>query len=277
MDYRLRRHDCEYRWIQDDGCPRYDIDGSFAGYIGYCLDITERKQAEKELREKNTELESFTYTVSHDLKSPLITIQSYAGMIRQDLQAGNYARVESDLSRIEGAAGKMTCLLNDLLELSRVGRMMNEPSLIDMNRLVDNCLVMLSGSLEIKKVDIVLQSNLPSVLGDEQRLSSVMQNLIENAMKYMGDQVVPRIEIGARVEGKKTVFFVNDNGSGIDPLHHEKVFGLFNKLDTRSEGTGVGLALVKRIIEIHGGQVWVESEGVGMGSSFCLALSGRDV
>ena len=277
MDYRLRRYDGEYRWIQDDGCPRYDIDGNFAGYIGYCLDITERKQTEKELQEKNTELENFTYTVSHDLKSPLITIQSYAGMIIKDLQAGNYARAESDLSRIEGAAGKMTCLLNDLLELSRVGRMMNEPSDIDMNRLVNDCLTQLAGSLKPKQVEIVLQADLPATRGDAQRLSAVLQNLIENAIKYMGNQVVPRIEIGARVDGKETVFYVSDNGAGIDPLHHEKVFGLFSKLDAGSAGTGIGLALVRRIIDIHGGRVWVESEGIGMGSRFCFTLSEGEI
>ena len=115
MDYRLRRHDGEYRWIQDDGCPRYDIDGNFLGYIGYCLDVTERKQAEQELQNKNSELERFTYTVSHDLKSPLITILSYVGMIKKDMDTGNYARVVGDLNRIEGAAVKMKELLGGLL------------------------------------------------------------------------------------------------------------------------------------------------------------------
>ncbi|NTV49662.1 MAG: GHKL domain-containing protein [Geobacteraceae bacterium] len=238
--------------------------------------ILELKQAQKKLQDKNNELESFTYTVSHDLKSPLITIQSYAGMIKKDLQAGNIARAEGDLSRIEGAAAKMTCLINDLLQLSRVGRMMNEPSDINMNRLVHDCLAQLTGSLELKKVSIVLQPDLPAVRGDAQRLSAVMQNLIENAIKYMGEQVTPRIEIGARVDGKETVFYVSDNGAGIDPLHHERVFGLFSKLDAGSAGTGIGLALVKRIIDIHRGRIWVESEGVGKGSRFCFTLSGGE-
>lgn len=272
MDYRLRRHDGEYRWIQDDGCPRYDIDGTFLGYIGYCLDVTERKQAEQELQDKNKELERFTYTVSHDLKSPLITIQSYVGMIKKDLDAGNYARAQGDLGRIERAAAKMNDLLNDLLELSRIGRMMSEPSPIDMNRLVENCLAQLAGPLKEKRVKVVLQPDLPAFFGDPQRMSAVLQNLIENAIKYMGDQPTPCIEIGTREDGKETVFFVGDNGAGIDPRHHEKVFGLFNKLDAKSAGTGVGLALVKRVIEVHGGRVWVESEGDGKGSRFCFTL-----
>ncbi|MHB8120856.1 MAG: sensor histidine kinase [Desulfuromonadaceae bacterium] len=272
MDYRLRRHDGEYRWIQDDGCPRYDMDGNFLGYIGYCLDITERKQAEHELQDKNGELERFTYTVSHDLKSPLITIQSYVGMIRKDLDTGNYARAEGDLNRIERAAAKMNDLLNGLLELSRIGRMMSEASLIDMSRLVDNCLAQLAGPLKEKRVKVVLQPDLPATLGDPQRMSSMLQNLIENAIKYMGDQAAPCIEIGTREEGRETVFFVSDNGVGIEPRHNEKVFGLFDKLDAKSSGTGIGLALVKRVIEVHGGRVWVESEGDGKGSRFCFTL-----
>jgi len=246
--------------------------GEIIGSVVTFLDITERKRAEQELQNKNTELERFTYTVSHDLKSLLITIQSYAGMIRQDLKAGNYARAESDLNRVEGAADKMTRLLNDLLALSRIGRMINEPSTNDMNRLVKECLEQLAGLLKQKQVEVVLQSELPVTRGDAERLSAVLQNLIENAIKYMGEQAQPRIEIGTRWNGTETVFFVSDNGKGIEPLHHEKVFGLFNKLDAGSEGTGVGLALVTRIIEIHGGRVWVESEGVGQGSRFCFTL-----
>ena len=106
------------------------------------------------------------------------------------------------------------------------------------------------------------------------RIAEVVQNLLENAIKYIGDQAAPRIEIGTRQDGKECVFFVSDNGKGIDPRHHEKVFGLFSKLDAESKGTGIGLALVKRIIEAHGGKVWVESEGEGMGSRFCFTMGG---
>ena len=236
------------------------------------MDITERKQAEKELQAKNTELERFTYTVSHDLKSPLITIQAYAAMILKDMETGNHERARDDAKRIEGAAAKMTDLLNDLLELSRVGRMMNEPLLIDMNQLMSECLEQLVGPLEQNQVEIVLQPDLPPVHGDQKRIAEVVQNLIENAIKYRAEQGVPHIEIGMRQDGKERVFFVSDNGKGIEPCHHEKIFGLFNKLDSDSEGTGVGLALVKRIIEVHGGRVWVESEGKGMGSRFCFTV-----
>lgn len=221
---------------------------------------------------KSAELERFTYTASHDLKSPLITIQSYAGMIQQDLEAGKYGRAQDDLKSIESAAEKMTFLINDLLELSLAGIMRNAPTPIDMNLLVTDCLALLAGSLKQKQVEVVLQTHLPKLFGDSQRLTAVLQNLIENTIKYMGDQVTPRIEIGTRVDAKEIVFFVSDNGVGIDPIHHKTIFGLFNKLDAKSQGTGVGLALVKRIVEVHGGRVWVESEGTGTGSTFCFTL-----
>lgn len=235
--------------------------------------IAERKRIELELQDKNTELERFTYTVSHDLKSPLITIQSYIGMIARDMETGNYVRAKSDLARIEGAASKMTALLNDLLELSRIGRQMNAPGPVDMNRLVRDTLGQLAGVLAGKEISIVVAPDLPGIYGDERRIIEVVQNLVENAVKYMGDQPAPRIKIGVR-EGAKheRVFAVSDNGMGIEPSYHETVFGLFNKLDVKSEGTGIGLALVRRIVEVHGGRVWVESAGSGQGSTFCFAF-----
>jgi len=118
------------------------------------------------------------------------------------------------------------------------------------------------------------QPNLPAIYGDKPRLIEVLQNLLDNAAKYMGDQSDPRIDIGSQGEDAERgmlIFFVKDNGMGIDPEHHERIFGLFNKLDAQSEGTGVGLALVKRIVEVHGGRIWVQSEA-GSGSTFYFTL-----
>ena len=273
--------DINIRLIVGDGEPKhchakgkviYDISGKPARFVGTVMDITKRRQIEQKLLDKNSELDRFAYTVSHDLKSPLITIQAYAGMILKDMKTGRYERAQDDMKRIEVAANKMTALLDDLLELSRVGRMMSEPSAIDMNLLVKECIAQLAGMIERSQVEFVVQPDLPSVHGDGKRIAQVVQNLIENAIKYMGVQAAPCIEIGTRQEGKERIFFVSDNGKGIDPIHHEKIFGLFNKLETESEGTGIGLALVKRIIEAHGGKVWVESEGEGMGCCFCFEL-----
>ena len=272
LECRLRRADGVYKWWLVRGVHVQDSKGTILKWFGTCTDIHELKQVEQELQTKNTEMERFAYTVSHDLKSPLITIQAYTGMIKKDLETGKYERAQDDMKRIEGAADKMTSLLNDLLELSRAGRQMGEPSQIDMNLLVSDVLAQLAGVIKQSLVEVEVQPVLPAVHGDPKRIAEVVQNLIENAIKYRGDQAAPRIEIGTRQEGKECVFFVSDNGKGIDPSHQEKVFGLFNKLDTNSQGTGVGLALVKRIIEVHGGRVWVESEGEGLGSRFCFTV-----
>jgi len=267
---------CEFEYLHKTGKQRWwSVDAvklSATRYLGFVKDISERKQSEKELQDKNAELERFTYNVSHDLKSPLITIQTYAGSIKQDIEAGKLDRAQGDIKRITEASEKMTALLSDLLELSRAGRVMNLPSEVNMNRLVTDVLKQLTGSVTQSQVEVVVQSDLPPVCGDRRRLAEVVQNLIENAIKYMGDQPAPRIEIGARQEDKECIFVVSDNGKGIETNNQERIFGLFNKLDTHSEGTGVGLALVKRIIEVHGGRVWVESEGVGKGSRFCFTV-----
>lgn len=236
-------------------------------------DITVRHQQDRELHEKNAELERFTYTVSHDLKSPLITIKGFAGALLQDVAAGKHQRLEADLRRVSEAAEKMGHLLNDLLELSRIGRTVNPPVEVKLEVLVREVLGLLAGAIAKTGAQIELQPGLPVVRADRQRLAEVWQNLLENALKFSGS-ASPRIEIGWREGGAEqdAVFFVRDHGVGIDPRYHETVFGLFNKLDARTEGTGIGLALVRRIVEVHGGRIWIESEGAGHGTTCCFTL-----
>ena len=236
-------------------------------------EVHERKDREAELEVKNAELERFTYTVSHDLKSPLITIKGFAGALQKDLAGGRHDRMAGDLRRITDAADKMTALLNDLLELSRIGRLMNPPSMVDMAGLAEEVLGLLAGPIARTQAAITVQPGMPQVLGDRPRLAEVLQNLIENALKCMGDQSHPRIAIGMRGNEGVRVFFVSDNGVGIEKRYHNTVFGLFNKLNAHSEGTGIGLALAQRIVELHGGRIWVESEGPGTGSTFCFTLA----
>ena len=230
------------------------------------------RMREVELVRMNRELERFTYTVSHDLKSPIITIKAFTGSLEKDLLAGNYQRMAKDLKRVSDAADKMVGLLRDLLELSTIGRVINTPEPEDMNLLVDDVLAQLAGPLKNINLTVEVQAGLPKVLCDRRRMAEVLQNLVENAINYIGDQAEPRIEIGVRNEAGENIFFVQDNGIGINKKYHQLIFGLFNKLDANSQGTGVGLALVKRIIEVHGGRVWVESEGVGKGSTFCFTV-----
>lgn len=232
----------------------------------------EREKLIVELEQKNAELERFTYTVSHDLKSPLITIRGFLGFIREDSRKGNLTRLDADIDRIGAATERMQTLLNDLLELSRVGRPANPPIDVDLNELVRETLELLHGRLSKTGVSISAANDLPRVRGSYERLMEVFQNLVDNACKFMGEQKSPRIEIGHQgFERDMPVLYVRDNGMGIHPQFHENIFGLFNKLDIHSEGTGVGLALVKRIIETHGGRIWVESEP-GRGTTFFFTL-----
>jgi PAS domain S-box-containing protein len=238
---------------------------------------SEREKLIGELEEKNAELERFTYTASHDLKSPLITIRGFLSFVREDAQAGNMVRLEKDIQRINDATEKMQRLLNDLLELSRVGRVNNKPEPIATNILVAEVVELLHGRISAGKITVQISENLPSIYGDRQRIFEVFQNLIDNASKFMGDQINPCIEIGAQGElNDKPVFFVHDNGIGISPQFKERIFGLFDKLNARSEGTGIGLALVKRIVEFHSGQIWVESEP-GNGTTFFFSLPSQPV
>ncbi|GEM_PF-1676179 len=235
-------------------------------------EITQLENALNELQDKNNELERFTYTVSHDLKAPLITIGGFAGLLARDLKSGNAAKAQRSVERILDAVNKMERLLNELLSLSRIGRMINEPQEVAFEEIAKEAVGLAQGRLRANNIPVEIEANLPVVKVDRVRIVEALQNLIDNAAKFMGAQKNPKIKIGVKRENNAVIFFVSDNGIGIDPAYHERVFGLFNKLDSTSEGTGVGLALVKRIIEFHGGKVWVESEGANKGSTFYFTL-----
>ncbi len=235
-------------------------------------ELSGREKLIQELETKNAELERFTYTVSHDLKSPLVTITGFLSYLEADVNSGNMERFRQDAGRIRSAVDKMHTLLGDLLELSRIGRLINPSGVIPFEELANNALELAHGQLDSLRVTVSLQPNLPAVYGDPQRLTESLQNLIDNAAKFMGNQPDPQIEIG--YDGEEdglSIFFVRDNGMGIPHELQGRIFGLFDKLDSRSEGSGVGLAIVKRIIEVHGGRIWVESE-IGKGSTFFFTL-----
>jgi PAS domain S-box-containing protein len=247
-------------------------DGQFV--LASIIDITQRKLFEAELQEKSAEMERFTYTVSHDLKSPLITIKSYISMIDQDLAAGNFERTRPDLQRVAKAAERMQILLGELLVLSQVGRVENTRETVVFASLVEEALDQVAGSIQQKNIHVEVAGGLPSVTVDRPRMVEVLQNLIENAAKFMGSQAKPEIQIGSSNDGTETRFFVQDNGIGLEAKHHKRIFGLFDKLNPKSEGSGAGLAIVKRIIELHGGRIWVESPENGLGSTFWFTLKG---
>lgn len=253
-------------------------------------EITVRKRAEadrlalieklettnSELERKNAELERFTYTVSHDLKSPLVTIRGFLGLLKKDLEHDKPEQIQRDVTRIQDATEKMHQLLEELLELSRIGRIINDPQAISLTELAEEAVEQVRGQLAERNAQVDISPDLPTVYGDRVRLLEVLQNLIDNAVKFTSDQAEPKIEVGVRNGDDEVICHVTDNGIGIEPRYHDKIFGLFERLDAHANGTGIGLALVKRIIEVHGGRIWVESEGHGKGASFCFTLPQKE-
>ena len=281
MEKRYRRKDGRIIWGRVSMNVVRDATGQSLYLLPIIQDITERKLAEDalaqsslKLQEKNDALERFTYTVSHDLKSPLVTIKTFAGYLEKDIQAQDVVRLNEDLKFIHGAAEKMGLLLDELLDLSRVGRKMNPFVNVPLQAVVQEALDLVAGQITQRGVTIRVTAEPIIIHGDRPRLVEVFQNLVDNAVKFMGAQPAPCVEIGTEQTAEGPVIFVRDNGIGIDPRHHAKLFGLFEKLDPHGEGTGIGLALVKRIIEVHGGKIWAESAGIGQGTTFRFTLSG---
>jgi two-component system sensor kinase FixL len=230
-------------------------------------------EAYRDLDTRNAELERFTYVVSHDLKSPLVTIRGFLDYLEQDARSGDLERMATDADRIRAATERMGRLLEDLLELSRTGRIAREPEDVVFEEVVEEARAAVHGRLASRGVRLEVEEAAARrvVRGDRARLVELMQNLLDNAAKFTGEQKEPRVTVGIRAAAEP-VFTVGDNGVGIDPTHHECVFELFHKLDPSVEGSGLGLALVRRIVEQHRGRIWVESEGRGRGTTFCFTL-----
>lgn len=243
------------------------------GLLGISTDITEHKHIEEELKKKNSEIEQFLYTVSHDLRSPLVTIKTFMGYIEKDLVENNHERLAQDMQFIHGAADKMKLLLDELLDFYRIDRVTAPPVRISLLEVLSETLDTLAGDISARKVDIRLPDQDLILYGERPRIAQIWQNLIENAIKYSREgSIILRIEVGLLQENAETVFFVKDNGIGIDPQYHGKIFELFDKLDPKSPGAGLGLSMIQRIVEKFGGRVWVESEGLGKGSCFFFTL-----
>jgi signal transduction histidine kinase len=216
-------------------------------------------------------MERFVYTVSHDLRTPLISVSGFLGLIEQDARKGDLDRLKKDLRIANEAVTKMDRLLLETLELSRIGRVVNLPEDVPFGEIVEDALGQTSDKIRSKGFKVSVAQNLPAVHVDRMKIVEVLVNLIENSIKYMGAQEKPEIEVGQRIDGKDRIFFVRDNGIGIDPSQHDKIFELFYKVNKQSEGTGAGLAIVKRIVEVHGGRIWIESE-LGQRCTVCFTM-----
>jgi PAS domain S-box-containing protein len=248
-------------------------------FSAFIRDITERKQAEEALAHKteeltrmNAELEDFTHSVSHDLKEPLRGIEAFAGFIADDYGDKLDEQGQRYVNVLRESAVRMKDLIDDLLQLSRIGRTRIEYAPVPLRSLVEDVTLELSFALQQKHAELRLDPELPTVTCDPVRMREVFKNLISNAIKY-NDKPSPQIKISCRSENGGFTFCVRDNGIGIDPQYHEKVFKIFQRLHHREEyeGTGVGLAICKKVIEAHGGRIWVES-AAGEGTAFLFTI-----
>ena len=231
--------------------------------------VEELKTMARELQVKNKELDTFVYTVSHDLKAPLVTLQGMADLLVETCGKQFDEQGQHYVTRIKANAQQMEQLVLDLLALSRIGREGREPEAVGLDDVVDELLMMEWGEpIRTRGVKVVRQA-LPVLWGVRTQLEQVMSNLVGNAIKYLGNTPAPVVEIGAKDGGGELVeCYVKDNGIGIDPAYHEKVFEIFQRLkETQAEGTGVGLAIVKKIVEGAGGRIWIES-AKGQGATF---------
>lgn len=268
-----------WQWFAWSNKGLLDESGKVTEIIAVGRNITERRMAEQEreklindLEQKNEEMECFTYTVSHDLKSPLITVIGFINFIKKRLDEKKYDDIPDYADRILNAAERMHQLLDDLLNLSRIGHVVKQPEKFSLKELAYEAKELLTSRIEENSIDLSISDDLPDVYADKERILEVLINLIENAIKFTAGRKNPEITIGMHQQQDKCVLFVRDNGIGIEPQYMQRIFGLFEKLDPHSVGTGVGLALVKRIIEYHHGKIWVESEGKGKGSTFFFTL-----
>ena len=225
-----------------------------------------------DLERANREKEEFIYSVSHDLKSPLITVKTFLGYLENDLLSNKPEEVSKDFGYIHTAADKMGRMLQELLELASVGRAVENHVEVSLQQITHEALELLAGQISARGVQVQVTQEPVWLYGDHSRLVAVFQNLVDNAVKFLGDQPSPKVEIGVSQVGLEIVIFVRDNGKGIAAPDLSKIFRIFNKLDAKAPGSGLGLAVVRRIVELHGGKIWVESEGQGLGTVFNFTL-----
>jgi PAS domain S-box-containing protein len=283
MQFRLRRADGEYRWILNHGVPRFTPDGAFQGYIGSCIDITERRLAQAELErrvnertaelaEANRELESFTYSVSHDLRAPLRHVHGYAEILRDDYTSKLPEDALTVVKRIVVGTENMSRLVDDLLRLAKIGRQELALRPTNFNLLIQEVIDELKSEISERKIEWKIET-LPEVSADPGLMKIVFTNLISNAVKYSRNREQTVIEIGSKPGENAPVFFIRDNGVGFNMKYADKLFGVFQRLHKQEqfEGTGVGLAIVERIIRKHRGRIWAESEPE-KGSTFYFTL-----
>ena len=280
--FPLRGRDGNYRWFLSRAVPIHNEQGKVFRWFGTNTDVTEQREAEEELKKNreqleaaNKELEAFSYSVSHDLRAPLRHIDGFATLLQKHAAALD-EKGRRHLATISESAKQMGALIDDLLAFSHVGRSEMHRTAVNLEQLVKEAISGFRPDTEVRKIAWTI-GTLPEVHGDPSMLRQVLVNLIGNAVKYTGMREEARIEIGSRNgvddQHDETVFFVRDNGAGFDMQYVNKLFGVFQRLHSAGEfeGTGIGLANVRRIIQRHGGRTWAEGK-VAEGATFYFSL-----
>ncbi len=289
-DFCFQRKDGSEVWTILGATPLLAPDGTYAGALASVTDITERKRAEAEIRqlnagleqrvkertdeleEANKELDAFADSVSHDLRAPLRAIEGFSEMLAKDSSERLNPEGQRHLEVIRAGARKMSALIDNLLRFSRASRFEMKSAPIDMTNMVKELLGEVVPDDRWDRFEARVEEPPPST-GDPELIRVVLQNLLSNAMKYSGKRERAVIDIGSRLGSDGPEYFVKDNGAGFDMAYANKLFGVFQRLhgETEFEGTGIGLALVKRIVTRHGGRVRAEGE-VGKGATFSFSL-----
>jgi len=246
--------------------------------LGSFIDITERKKAQQaqeslsqQLQTKVSELEALSYGIAHDLRSPLLSIEGFSRLLRDDVQNQKIERVQEDIRLLESGVKKMQQFINRTLEYSRAGHLVKPAKNIPFDKIAKEVVAEFAGQVHSIGATVSLADTFPRVYADRMRIKEVLTNLIQNSINYRDKARPLKIEIGYRLSEHEVGFFVRDNGVGIDASETEKVFALFYRGATDSEGSGAGLAIAKRIIEAHGGRIWAESQS-GEGATLCFTL-----
>ncbi len=268
------------RWFQTDKVPSRDAQGNIIGVIGFSVDVTERRKLEADILERskqlevaNKELEAFAYSVSHDLRAPLRHIDGFIELLSKELGSNVSESGARHIQTISGSAKRMASLIDDLLTFSRMSRQEMHSTKVDMGMVAAEVIDELAGEVHGRTIDWRI-GTLPTVTADKPMMKLVLMNLVSNAQKFTRTRESAEIEIGTLPsEENETIFFIRDNGVGFDMEYVHKLFGVFQRLHSEKEfeGTGIGLANVRRIIDRHGGRTWAEGQ-VNVGATFCFSL-----
>jgi two-component system sensor kinase FixL len=273
-DIQLRRRDGTVICVSISASLLRLQDGTDLGAVAYLRDVTERRHTEEDLARSNAQLEHYVDAVSHDLRSPLVSLLGFSRLLRDDYGARLDEKGRHFLDRIEQAGHTMERLIHDLLELSRIGQTEVSKSFIDPRSVLAHLHAEFKPRLDQEGVSLELPGNPPHLRCDRTRLYQLFSNLVGNALDHMGSVERPTIRVKVNALPGAHQITVSDNGRGIDPSDQDRIFEIFRSLGPHKNGrrgTGMGLAIVKKIVEIHGGRVWVESH-LGKGANFHLIL-----